>query len=166
MNLIRGPGECVEIVRFLTKNFKELFTQQEADVATLNSVGQVAVECVSKNVELANGWLEDWVEETLGDDAEEEEDGGHKRRILLYEFLALCGVFLDSSPELVEELVLLEKLFIPQGPQLMSTLAPQTAQSSKGDGKKGVGSRTSTAGGGGTGARQTTTSARKVSSVK
>ena len=54
MNLIKGPKECLEVIQLLTDKFTDIKLQQEADIALLNSCGQVAVECVEKNVKLAN----------------------------------------------------------------------------------------------------------------
>ena len=125
--MIKNPTDCLELVRLLVNNFKELSPQQEADLETLNSVGQVAVECVAKNVETANGWLNDWVEEKMDDKNNEDlEEGCHLQELNLYDFLSMCGLFIDSNPELAQELIELEKVFVPLGPQI--TVKPTSSQ--------------------------------------
>ena len=121
------------IARRLVNKFKEISPQLEADIALLNSAGQVAVECVPKSLELANQWLAEWVADTVGEDEVDVNLSSHV--LTLYDFLTACSVLLDSHPELANEIIQLESVFIPPGPQLVVAPSPPPTRggSSKGN---------------------------------
>mmetsp|Transcript_14989 Transcript_14989/g.24813 ORF Transcript_14989/g.24813 Transcript_14989/m.24813 type:complete len:147 (+) Transcript_14989:110-550(+) len=118
MNLLDNHLDCLHVTKHLIKIFEARRDEIQEQILGYESVGQLAVDFTEKQKKLAEKTIEEAMQEIL-DAMPASQNGQLKptkfRAIDLPEFFAICELFYETTPEVKDDILYFERLFMPAG---------------------------------------------------